>query len=334
MHFIPLIEYSAADLKANVSVDGPCLLHDGTFALFVSLRGRDGGSMPSASELHWRRDVPDRMRAEPVHVLLRRGSGGVYLGRASFVRTGHPTRDGFKILFRFAEALPEKAWTDLVAAAKAPLPPGPEEAIASLTAQSSSTERIMAMSQFLERWHGPRATIAVEEPMPEALRVLHALAAGRSLFLQHHLVDPQKLACVDGMTIFDVSNDDRAVWAFAEGGRDPAVFLRMGASWLPEAPSLSAFLLQALVLAAVIQAPFAIGHDSVRQSELAKLKRFVLPLELPRRESTKARFFGANAIIGFAIPNGEVFSVRLGARDRAVFDAIEEQIAEWPELGV
>jgi hypothetical protein len=64
MAFVPLTEYSADQLRTGVGLDGPCLMPDGAFALFISLRGKDGGRMPSPSELYWGRDVPDALTCE------------------------------------------------------------------------------------------------------------------------------------------------------------------------------------------------------------------------------------------------------------------------------
>jgi hypothetical protein len=206
VQLVPLAEYTSDQLRAGVSLDGPCLMRDGTFALFVSLRGKEGGVMPSPSELQWPRDVPDKMRSEPARLFLRRDraeQAAMYLGTIAFVRTGRPARDGFRILFRLSEPLPEATWRELVAAAAAPPPPAPEEAIAALTLQSTTTDRMEAMRVFVERWYGPitgdaptgatAAPLPVPPNVPEPLRQLHELTAKRQIFGQNSLVKANEL---------------------------------------------------------------------------------------------------------------------------------------------
>jgi hypothetical protein len=42
---------------------------------------------------------------------------------------------------------------------------------------------------------------------------------------------------------------------------------------------------------------------------------------------------GGGGIVGFAVPSADVLQIELAARDRAPFEAIEELVTDWPELG-
>jgi hypothetical protein len=343
-----MTEYSPRELRAGVGLDGPCLLHDGTFALFVSLRGKDGGTMPSPSELRWSRDLPDRMRVEPVHVFFRRGDeGALYLGTASFVRAGSPRREGFEISFRLSEPLPEPVWRGLVSAANAPPPPSPEEAIVALTGRSTAEDRVRAMEIFVERWYAPitaeasKASNPLERTpleLPEPLRRLYGLAAKRDLFGQNRLVKAEDLAVEDGKLGFYIENQGVCVWAVDHpAGHDPPVFVRgnaWGDPWVEEAPTLSGFVIQMVIFEAVLCAGhFSARHDGLTASELRKLQRKVAPLVLPPWSSSKTQFVGKGGIVGFVFPDADLFQVELAARDRASFEAIEDLISEWPDLG-
>ncbi len=156
MQLVRFAEYPFERLGLDTSsLDGPFLRPDGTLALLVSLRGKDGGSMPSPRELQWRRDVPPRMRTEQVRVFLRVGDRGVlYLGDAMFARRGKPERDGFRTLFTFEEPIDDATFDSVIAEISAAPPPPAEEAIVALAVESTTAERMDAMRVFLERWFG------------------------------------------------------------------------------------------------------------------------------------------------------------------------------------
>jgi hypothetical protein len=341
VEWLPLTEYTANQLGAGVSVDGPCLMRDGTFALFVSLRGKDGGAMPSPAELHWGRDVPDRMRAEPTHLFLRKARderSATYLGRVAYVKTGRPARDGFKVLFRFVEPLPESTWRELVASAQAPAPAAPEEAIAALTTESTTADRVHALRSFVERWYGAEAETneATSLEIPPPLRELHRLASTRKLFGQNRLVPAKELVVEDGKMVFYVENQGVCLWAIDPTLDDPPVFVRSSEteSWALEAPTLSGFLIQAVLFETILCAPyFGASTDAADAAELRKIRRRVAPLVLPPWARNKTEFFASSGIIGFAYANGDAHHIELAAHDREPFEALEGVIDDWPNIG-
>lgn len=265
MQLVPLTEYTFDQLRIGLTLDGPCVMPDGTFALLVSLRGKDGGAMPSPSELHWSRDVPDKMRTAPSHLFLRREgaeASAVYLGQIAFVKTGRPARDGYRILFRLTEALPEPPWRELVA--------------------------------------------------------------------------ENDLVVKDGKLVFYVENQGVCEWAIELGVDDPPVLVRSNAPsdpWLQDAPTLSGFLIQAVLFETVLcAAPFSASSDGADAAALRKLKRHAKPIALPPW-ADKTEFLAANGLIGFVVPDADVFRIELAAHERAAFEAIEALVADWPNVG-
>lgn len=318
MHFVALTEYTAGDLRAEVEVDGPCLLADGTFALFVSLRGEDALLSPSLAG--WPREVPARMRSEPVWIFLRRAENALCLGRAMF----GPKRHGFKATFLLDEPLPEATWRALVEQATAPPPPPPEEALAELGLSSTGRERLAALEVFVARWHGPvvsRATSLLDR--------FRELAA--PLVRHNALVAPED---VDGKRIFYVENQGVCTWALEGEGEDPPVVVRQneyGAAWQRESPSLSAFLVGVALFEATLAAPHRAHTDALSASQLRGLQKKVPALAFAAWSASKVRFLAGHGVIGFAAPDADVFQVDLAARDEHAFDPLARSLATWPE---
>jgi hypothetical protein len=345
-----LREYGFDQIGAAGDLDGPFLMADGQLGLLVSLRGKGGGAMPSPYELHWVRTLPPLAKKAPVCVFLRRGGKVTYLGSAQAAGRGHVPQDGYRVLLKFVEPLDAPTWRSILDEANAPLPPAPEEAIAALTPSSSSLEKIAALRVFARRWFGCREDSPEMElaHIPLALRVLHGLVQGRrDIFIQNKLVAPDQLAAgqgdesahaeaLVGKTMFYVENQGVSTWAIDAGGEDPSVYKRTSewdSPWVLESDSLSAFLIQVLVLEAVYAAPFNARHDGLGARGLAKLAKRVLPLPLPEWVSDKTRFYGSAGVIGFSWPDGPDFHVWIGAKDRRPLEPLEETVADWPDVG-
>jgi hypothetical protein len=338
MPLVRLDEYPLEHLGLEEgTLDGPFLMADGSFGLLVSLRSKDG-AMPTPGELHWRRDVPPRVITEGVHLFLRQGAAALYLGRAEAAQRGKPERDGFRIAFGLEEPLTEASWCILTLAANGPPPPAPEEAIAALAHGSTTAERMAAMRVFLERWFDLPAAPAPSSPpfAPLPLRSLHGVLAGRDVCVQNRLVMPDHLVVEDGKVVFYVENQGVCAWATAAGGDDPPVLVRQnerGAPWEPESDSLSGFLLQMLVLEAVLGAPFGASQEGVDARSLARVMQQIAPLPVGGWAASRTRFIGGKGVIGFAQPNGEDYDVWLGAKDRARLEPLEPLIGEWESVG-
>jgi hypothetical protein len=347
-----LREYGLDQVGAAGDLDGPFLMADGRLGLLVSLRGRGGGAMPSPSELHWVRALPPLAKTAPICVFLRRGGKVTYLGSAQTAGRGQVAKDGYNVLLEFAEPLDAPTWRSLLDEANAPLAPAPEEAIAALTPSSSSLERIAALRVFASRWFGCREDSPEMElaHVPLPLRVLHGLVQGHDVCIQNKLVAPDQLTvgkagqadesphaeALVGKIGFYVENQGVSTWAIDAGREDPPVYKRTSewdSPWVRESDSLSAFLIQVLVLEAVCGAPFNARHDGLGARGLAKLVKHVLPLPLPEWASDKTRFYGSAGVIGFSWPDGPDFHVWIGAKDRRRLEPLEKTVADWPDVG-
>lgn len=315
MLLVPLSEYSYARIHLQEgSVDGPFLMQDGNFGLLLSLRGKEGGTMPTAGEIRWQRDVPPRMRTEPVRMFLRVKGGVLYLGDAMLSKRGKPERDGFRAAFELKEPLTETMWTPLMAEVTAPPPPPAEEMIAALGKESTTEQRIAAMRSFLERWFDCKPA-----GNGNALDILLATIGDKTICVHNTLQAP------DAERIFYVENQGVCQWAFGEG-EDPPVVVKYERGWKEESPSLSAFLIQMLVLEATFGARFGTNQDSIDGRTLKKLVKRVLPLPIGHWHTSRVRFFGSNGVIGFAIPNGSDFDLWLGAQDRQYLEPLDDLV--------
>lgn len=319
------------------ALDGPFLLPSGELGLLFSLRGKDGGTMPSPSELRWHRDVPSSAKLAPVHLFLRRGERILYLGAARFLRRGRPALDGYKLAFELTDPLDEGAWRALVSRASAALPPPAEESISLLTKGSTTDERLAAMRVFVERWFGPATTpVDVPAEVPRPLRAVFEATAGHRVCSQNLLLAPDRLEhdAPSAKLVFYVENQGVWRWATEPDAEDPPVYVRsseQSAPWEKESDSLSAFLIQALLLEATFGAPFGASHDGLKARELAKLTKKVRPLSIPSWTSSKTRFFGAGGVIGFATPQGPDAMVWIGAKERERLEPLEALLRDWPD---
>lgn len=337
MRYERLSEYTLHELDVDPNaVDGPFLMRDGSFGLMLSLRGRNGGSMPSHAQVHWARDVPARVRDQPVALFLLRGKSALHLGMATVARRGKPARDGFMFAFDLAEPLEPSLWREIVAAQNAPPAPAPEEAIAKLGSQSTTSDRLAAMDLFAERWFGrPEEATAFHLPLevPLPLARFYALIADRKVCTQNTLILPGNLLEEDQKIAFYLENQGVCVWAVQVAGDDPPVSVRERQGWTLETPTLSEFLIGLLIFEAVLGAPYSAHTEALDGRAFMKLKKRLKPFSLARWSTSKTQFFGGDGVSGFAMPNGEDFDVWIGAKDRVRLEPLEELVLEWSNVG-
>jgi hypothetical protein len=231
------------------SLDSPYLLPDGSLGILIlSLRGKGVARLVSPSEIGWPRELPPRWSDAPTWVILRRGDDGLVLGRARPLRRGK-RGEGFRVLLQLEEPLPEALWATLSAEANASPPPPAAELVCALTEQSTVAERLAALRLFVQRWYGISDAAEVDSPLaPAPLRALRTLLGDRraELFPMHDFVTP---TLVDGKVIFYVECQGVCTWATDADDEDPPVYVRFNQEWKVESPSLSAFLLQMVMLA-------------------------------------------------------------------------------------
>lgn len=303
------------------ALDGPFLGKDGTFCLLLSLRGNDGGTMPSAGEVGWTRTLPSAAKG-PLSVFVRQDARVLYLGTA--------TRAG-KGVFTLATPIEPSLWSALVATANRPLPAPPEEAIVGLGTTSTTDERIAAMRVFLERWFGLPDAPPLATGGPRALRTLRGIAGASEVCAQNRLVEP---VLEEGKLVFYVENQHVCSWATEPEGDDPPVYTRQNdfrAKWEREAASLSEFLLQMLLVEAVFGAPFYASDVAIADPK--PVLRRLRPLPLAAWESTGTRFHAASGVIAFTQPNGDGVDVWLGVRERERFEPLAKIVRDWEVVG-
>lgn len=325
----------------SLGVNTPFILPNGAFGLRIEdLRGKHAPCLPSPSEVGWPRALPGRVMTEAVAVVLCRGNTELALGSARFVRTGN-LAEGFRVLFRLEQPMPVDLWKSLSVEAAAPPPPDPLELIAALHDGSTTTERMNALSIFLERWFGisgPPSEARIQGPAP--LRLLHGLLGDRkaSIFDHNHLPDPE---VAHDKLVFYVENQGCCTWATEASGEDPPVYARIEDSWALEHSSLSGFLIQMLIFEAVLFAPHSAEHPSLSLRALGRLQRRLPLLPLAEWPVSGVQFFGSRGVLGIAVRGGIGFetagpnerAVRLGAVDHVCFEPLEAMIRSWPEIG-
>lgn len=324
------------------SLDSPYLLPDGSLGILIlSLRGKGVARLLSPSEIGWPRELPERWSNAPTWVILRRGDDGLVLGRARALRRGKRA-EGFRVLLQLEEPMPEALWNTLSAEADAAPPPHAAELVCALTEQSTVSERLAALRLFVQRWYGiPDAAATASSLAPEPLRALRSMLGDRraELFPQNDLVEP---TLGNGKVIFYVENQGCCTWATESDGEDPPVYVRFEEDWKVESPSLSAFLIQMVMLEATLQAPWSANHPSLSLPALERLVKQLPELPMPAWKASGTRFFAGGGVIGFSVEGGigipmasaSERAVWLGAQDRTCFEPIERLIRSWPELNI
>lgn len=184
-----------------------------------------------------------------------------YLGEAMVAVYGRAHAGGpQEARLHLRSQLSRERWLEL----QEPLPPQhqrcPESAIAALTDNSTSADRIAALQVFVNRWFGTGRDDEPLPPMPTSLAALHRLVrANPKIMVQNALVASDRLKEVDGRTTFYVENQHVCEWAFDADADDPAVWFRINdhrARWEREPEMLSGFVIQLVLFEATMCAPF------------------------------------------------------------------------------
>lgn len=195
-----------------------------------------------------------------IDLFFERDGTYLYLGEAMFVVHGRKHAGGNQeASLHLRSQLSRERWLEL----QEPLPPHhqrcPESAIAALTEDSTSADRIAALQVFVDRWFGSGQDDEPLPPMPTPLAALHRLVrANPKIMVQNALVPPDRLRDVDGRTMFYIENQHVYEWAFDADADDPAVWFRMNdhrAHWEREPETLSGFVIQLVLFEAITCAP-------------------------------------------------------------------------------
>jgi hypothetical protein len=293
-------------------------------------------TFPDRSSCSWP-DCDPRLVEESgsFDLFVEREGGYQYLGAVLLVVFGRD-RLGSRPSARLhlLSPLSRERWLELQQPLPAWQPPWPEEAIAALTAQSTSADRIAAVETFVERWFGPVRDGAVSPAMPAPLAALHRLArAHPHMIAQNSLVAPE---LVDGRTAFYVENQGVCSWKHDATGDDPAVWFRMnepGERWQREPELLSGFVVQLVLFEAIWTAAFGGSAAWLEIDEARRLRERFTPLPLGTWCWGPTSFHARDGALLVMTANDDAFSAFVAARHPAALDHIADLVDDaWEHV--
>jgi hypothetical protein len=172
-----------------------------------------------------------------------------------------------------------------------------------------------AIRGFMRRWHGLEP--AGGEPpagarMPKALAEFHrAYGTAADAWAVNRMLAPDELGSDDGHVVFYVEEQAVYLWAVAEAdldADDPPVLCREnepGAAWVQDAPSVSVFLVQMLVMSAALNGPHAAVAGWLSTEEAERALAGLTRLDLPpwHWPGHPARWYAGEDAVAFVSPN-------------------------------
>lgn len=267
------------------------------------------------------------------------------VGTVRWGRAGHLLLVGQGVASRCAvhhpSPLERSAWLALLAGRLRPEGAPPEAALASLTPESSPSERWAALTTFLERWYGnPLSELPdVAQPAigPAPLRrMLSIQAVVPDVVRQNQLVRPEELRIDDGKIVFLVENQAVCLWATEPDGEDPRVWYRNneeGEPWLEEPERLSGFLIRAVLFEAIMQARFGASVAALPADEVQPILSRVASLGGGRWNWGGARFFAREGALVMTMDNDGASDVWLAARSPLALSRFEDLVTEqWDRI--
>lgn len=175
----------------------------------------------------------------------------------------------------------------------------PEFAIVRLAADASAAECWAALESFVATWYGRKlepAPSRVGGVGPPLVHRLGALARQvPALFHQNELVRLDKLAVKDGRVVFLLENQEVCVWATEPDGEEPRVWYHNNhpsEPWLEEPVRLPWFVIQAVLLEAVMSAPFGASVTTKSRKLVDDVLGRVDPIGDTSWHWCGARFYG------------------------------------------
>ncbi len=324
-------------------LDAPFVIGETKVALVATL-GEDPGSphLPSRTSLRWPQEAPRRVTERGVSTLLFIEEGADelrFLGAGSVTQFASGTGRVRDVHFSFRPSLPRDRWLAMIPARIAShAPPFPEQEIMRLSDASSFDECWGALEMFVQRWYGatPRVTRARERRRagPALLhRVLDLAGQVRPLFKQNHLVRADELVVDDGRVTFLVENQGVCLWATEPEGDDPLVWYRNndeGEPWIEEAVPLSRFLVQAVLLEAVLGASFGGSTTGIPSSTLDAFRARLDPIGDRRWNWCGARFYARDGALAVVLEDTDLFLA--GRSPHALTPLLDLVTDDWDVL--
>ena len=181
--------------------------------------------------------------------------------------------------------------------------------------------------------------------MPRALREFYELAgnAQRALLI-NDLVAPDEIWTDMGHRVFYVEEQAVWLWGIAEGhwlADDPSVWGREngpGTSWLQDAPSVSVFLVQMLVMSAALAGPHTANAAWLPETDAEVVLGRLGRLDLPpwHWPASPTRWYAGEDAVAFTCPNiapgedpvGQPLSVFISAVSEEAITFVEPHLSD------
>ncbi|MGE5181241.1 MAG: hypothetical protein ACM31C_04230 [Acidobacteriota bacterium] len=309
--------YSRAAVLAAIgdhALDGAFAIAGDVVALFAELGDADGAAhLPTRSELRWPAAAPWRV-VQGVATLVFVGAGDEvrFLGVAK--PCSYPDSGGLRdVTFVLDPPLARELWLELIGTRALP-DDAPEQELVALAGDAAPDQVWRALEAFVAAWYRtPFATASETDGTRIGPPLLHRLArlarAVPELFQHNRLVPESELRVGHGRVVFLVENQAVCEWATEPSGDDPRVWYRDNdhrAAWLEEAEPLSWFLVHAVVMEAILGAPFGGSAAAPRREVVDELRARLGPLGSAAWRWGAARFYARAGALAMMM-DGSVF---------------------------
>jgi hypothetical protein len=167
----------------------------------------------------------------------------------------------------------------------------------------------------MAHWHGAVASkdfVPGADCLPAVLRRFYqAYGTAADAFLVNRLLPPAEVRADDGFIVFYVEEQAVYLWGIAAGDlatEDPPVWCREndpGKPWVQDAPSISVFLVQMLVMSAALNGPHAATAAWLTPDEAERVLAALQRLELPpwHWPGPGAQWYAGDEAVAFVAPN-------------------------------
>jgi hypothetical protein len=212
-------------------------------------------------------------------------------------------------------------------------------------AQADWIRRLDLASDFTAWWHGPiarRSSSLQLAECPDPLRAFHERLGEAPFVLsgQNRFLFPPEPLDDRSRILFYRENQGVYYWGTEARAEDPPVYgaWDIAGPWSREEPTLSAFLLQAMLFETVLGAECAVAAAWVPSDRLPDLLETLQPVPLGSWPwpSYPTRFYAGGDVLLVASPNDDCFSVWAAPRRASVprprgFDCVEWDSLNWDD---